>query len=306
MANDTSGLFQTLVAAATMASENVKFRNAFLSTIYWDYRPVEAAVGRSLEINIPTVSEGDVTDIGSGDLQPTDTDHDNVTITLDKHFSSSWIIKSWDQIRTPENLATKYLQPRLEALKRKMNRSIAQLITTTNFATHTLISGSSADVFDRADIASAWQNLFDAGVPVDDTANMAFVTNGTAYGKMLAATAFTSEAVVGVNASEASLQRAVLFNQYGAMVIPDQHIAVYNSGKQPGIFFHRHAIAGVTANPPSSGPGIDEMSMMVGTNVPVQFQAQYNMLKQGWVFNLRCFWGVKVVRAAYGSLLETA
>lgn len=305
MANTTTGLFQTLVAGMSQAAEHVKFRNAFLDTIYWDYQPVVATPAKDLNVIVPTVSEGDVTDIGGGVLQPTDTDHSSVTITLDKHFSSSFVIKDWDQVRTPVALSQKYLQPRLEALKRKMNRSIALLVNTTNFADYTLVSGSGADVFARADLATCWYNLTNAGVPVDDTANLFFITNPLAYSNMLASTAFTQESLVGVSAAEAGLQRAVLFNQYGATVMYDQHIANYNSNKQAGILFHRYAIAGVTADPPAGGPGVDEMSMMIGP-VPVQVQMQYSMKDQGWLINIHCFWGVKVVRSAYASLLETA
>lgn len=305
MANDTASLFQTLVAATSVASEHVKYRNAFLDAIYWDYQPVVATPYQTLNVLIPTVSEGDVADIGAGDLTPTDTDHDPVAIVLDRHYSSSFVIKAWDQVRTPVALAQKYIEPRLEALKRKINRSIAELVTTTNFATYSLISGSGADVFARADIAGAWNNLAGGGVPVEDTRNMTFITNTLAYSNMLASTSFTSEAVVGVTEAEASLQRAVLANQFGARVLYDQHIANYNSGKQAGIYMHRHAIAGVTADPPPSGQGVEEMAMMLGP-VPVQVQMQYSLINQGWLINIHCYWGVKVARAAYASLLETA
>lgn len=310
MANSTGGLFHNMLAAATQASQHLTFRNAFFSRIYWDYHPIVAIPYQSITVTIPTVNEGDVVDIGGGPIQPTDTAHGTAQIELNMHFSTSFTIPTWDQMRTPEVLARKYVTPRMEALKRKMNRSIAQLVTTTNFATHALVSGSGADVFDRADLGAAWGNLAAVGVPVDDTTNLNLVTNVTAYQKMLAATAFASESTVGVTAAEAAQQRAVIERQFGAGVYWDQHIAVFNAGKQPGIFFHRYAIAGVTANPPAAASGdVDEMTVMVGeagNQVPVQIQMQYSLRDQGTLVHIHCYWGVKVVRPEYGALLETA
>src|SRR4051812_38342347 len=113
-------MFQTLLTAATDAAAILRFRNAFLDAIYWDYQPIVAVPYQNLTVIVPTVSEGDVVDIGGGPLQPTDTDHGTATITLDHHFSSSFVVKSWDQIRTPVDLQKKYIAPRFEALKRKM------------------------------------------------------------------------------------------------------------------------------------------------------------------------------------------
>lgn len=307
MANDTTGLFQTLVApAASEAAQFLVYQNAFLSAIYWDYQPVVASPYKDLTVTVPSVNEGDVTDIGAGSLQPTDTKNSNFTITLDRHFSSSWVIKSWDQVRTPQDLRTKYIGPRLEALKRKMNRSIASLVTTTNFATYSLISGAGADVFQRADLGGCWKNLAGAGAPLDDASNLSFLTTVTAYGNMVSDTTFAQESIVGISASQVAYQQAKLMPLLGATAVWDQHLANYNSGKEAGIFMHRYAIAGVTADPPSSGGAVQEMTMMIAGQVPCQLQFGYSLEHQGWLFNLHCFWGVKVVRSELGSLTETA
>lgn len=304
MANSTGGLFHTMLTAATEAAEHPSFRNAFLDRIYWDYKPVVAIPYQGLTVTIPTVSEGDVSDIGGGPLTPTDTAHGTASISLDKHFSSSFVIRNWDEIRTPADLKKKYISPRFEALKRKMNRSIAQLVTVANFPNYTLVDGGTDGVFARSEIGTAWSSLTNAGVPTDDADNMSLITNVAAYAGMASSTAFTSEAVVGLPAAEAGIQRAQLLPQFGARVIYDQHIAAFNAGKEPGILMHKYAIAGVTANPPSGGNGVDETTVMLG-DVPVQVQMQYSLRDQGWLVNIHCFWGVAVVRADYAALLET-
>ena len=307
MANTTTGLFQTLVVPATAeAAQHLTYANAFLDAIYWDYRPIAATPYQTLNVPIPNVNEGDVADIGANTITPTDTDHANVAITLDKHFSSSWVIKAWDQIRTPQDLAAKYISPRLESLRRKMNRSIAELVTTTNFSSYSLISGSGADVFQRADLSACWKNLAGSGVPLDDVNNLSFLTNVTAYGNMLGDSNFAQESIVGVTAAQAAQQQARLMPLLGARPYFDQHIAAFNSGKQPGIFMHRYAIAGVTADPPSAGGAVQEVTMMIAGRVPVQLQFAYSIEHVGWLFHLHCYWGVKVARADFGSLTETA
>lgn len=307
MANDTAGLFQTLVApAAATAAQHLVFQNAFLSAIYWDYQPVVASPYQTLSVTVPSVSEGDVSDIGAGGLTPTDTKHSSSSITLDKHFSSSWVIKSFDGVRSPQDLTAKYIAPRLEALKRKMNRSIAALVTAANFNSYSLISGAGADVFQRADLAGCWKNLAGAGAPLDDAANLSFLTTTTAYGNMTSDTTFAQESMVGIRASEIAFQQARLAPLLGARVYWDQHLANFNASKEAGIFMHRYAIAGVTADPPSSGGAVNEMTILIADRVPVQLQFAYSLPDQGYLFNLHCFWGVKVVRPELGSITETA
>lgn len=305
MANTLTGLLQTLVAASSEAAMHLKYRNAFIDAIYWDYQPeAKATVGTTLNVIIPSVDEGDVVDAAGGAYQPTDTVHTVPTVTLDKDFTSSFIIRNWDEVRSPIRLREKYIQPRLEGMLRKVNRTISNLITTTNFSTHTLISGAGADLFQRADLTGAWKNLAGVGVPVDDTANLSFITNTTAYGNMLADSNFTAEATVGVNAAELAQQRAVLLSQYGARVLYDQHITNYNSGKQAGILMHRYAVAGVTVNPISEAA--TRMIVFPRPNLPVLIEAGYSLENRGWLVGMTCQWGVRVVRDNFGSLVETA
>jgi hypothetical protein len=304
MPNPTAGLFQTLVAATSAASSHLRFRNAFVDAIFWDYQPIAASPYTTLNVTIPSVSEGDVVDAQGGPYQPTDTAHSSVPITLDKDFTSSFIIRNWDEVRTPENLREKYIQPRLEGMLRKVNRTLAQLVTTGNFNTHTLISGAGADVFARADLTGAWRNLASVGVPVEDSGNLSFVTNPTAYANMLADSNFVQESIVGVNAAQVAQQRAMLLTQYGANVMYDQHITAFNSGKQPGILMHRFAVAGVTVDPQSNAEF--RRILFVRPNLPVLVEMGYSLENRGWLIGMTCQWGLKVVRPEFGSLVETA
>ena len=99
--NPTVGMFQTLVAAANRASESLRFRNALVEAIFWQYQPIAASPYQTLNVIIPTVNEGGVVDIQAGPIQPVDYSYNNPQITLSKNFSVSIIVKSWDVVPPP-------------------------------------------------------------------------------------------------------------------------------------------------------------------------------------------------------------
>jgi hypothetical protein len=305
--NTTTGLFQTLVAETVTAAQHLKFSNAMLDVIFMDYQPISASPYQTLNVNIPTVAEGDVSDIGGGPLTPTDTLHDSTSIVLDKHPSTSFVIKNWDDIRTPEDLRTKYVQPRLEALLRKCNRYVVELLTAANF--NTPDAGAGADLFQRADFATCWRNLAEAGVPVEDAGNIFFVTTPKAYALTVADSNFMQESIVGVEAAMAAQQRAMIAPQFNARVRWDQQVTNINSGKELGVFLHRNAIAMVTVPPPSNqgqGAPVEEAVVFPRPSLPVQVQYGYSLKDQGWVVHLHAMLGVKVIRSNHARLVETA
>src|SRR5262245_62757298 len=100
MANPTSNILMTILTAAFNAAAALKFKNVLVDRIYWDYQPIVAVPFQTLTVPIPTVNEGDIVDIGVGPIQPMDYAYTTANITLDTNFSGSYIVKSWDQVRT--------------------------------------------------------------------------------------------------------------------------------------------------------------------------------------------------------------
>lgn len=305
MANDTASLFQTVLSvAATASTEITRYPNSFIDSILWDYNPeLQAKAGATIDIVIPVVDEADVVDSQGAPFTPTDTKHSTASITLDKDYTSSFVIRNFDQARTPYDLKN-YIKPRLEAVVRKTNRTIAEQVTATNFATYTTISGAGADTFARADLAGAWKNLAGRGVPVDAAMDMSFITSAVAFGNMLADTNFAQESIVGAEAATQAYQHARLMNLLGAKPLYDMHLAKFNAGKEPGILMHRGAIAGVSITPISG----NEFKTVVfpKPNLPVLIEVSYEAQLRGYLVGLTCIWGVKVVRSEFGSLVETA
>lgn len=302
MASTTTGLFETLVAGMSEASQHLKYSNAFSELVYAGYEPITAQYGQTLNVLIPTVSEANTADIGGGPIQVRDTDHTSRSIVFDKHFSDSFIIKTWDQIRTPRQLADLYLQPAMEGLLRKVNNTLVQLVNTTQFSTHASITGG-ADTFTRANMGTAWSNLAAAGVPVDTPGDLNLVTHPVPYANMLSTTDFYQESVVGINTAEMTQQRAMLAPAFNTRLAWDQHFVAV-SGAYPALMFHKHAIAVVSANLPGSNDhSVMETTSFVRPWLPVQVQMQYSLKDQGHIIHMHCGWGVKVTRPEYGCYM---
>jgi hypothetical protein len=315
--NPTTGLFQTLVAAASEAAANLQFQNALVDSIYWDYKPTVQTPNTTLNVIIPTVDEADVADIGSGSINVTDTDHNQVQVPFNQHFSTSFKIPAWDQARTPQDLERTYLKPRMEALLRKVNHTISQQVNTTNFGTSATPvagfgkkSGATTGYFLRADINLAWSPLALNGTPMDD-GNLSFITGPTAFGKMISDQTLIYQYIVGGDAALAAQQKAKLAAIFGAEIKWDQHFEQDKTANgftnAPGALLHKYAIAGVTAPPAGSDdPAVREQIIWLKNSLPVQMQVGYSLKDQGTIVHLHCFWGVKVARPDYGCLIDSA
>jgi hypothetical protein len=311
MANDTAGLFQTLTIASSMATEHLKFQNTFLSSVYGEHRPIQAATGETFNILVPTVDMADVQDVGDQGLTFADSKHTNTQVQITNNFASSWIVKNWTQVRSPVDLARLYIAPKIEGLLRRVNYELAALVTTTNFSTHSITSGSGADVFDRADPLGAWTKMANVGAPVDDMDNMFFITNPAGYAALLGDSDWTQESIVGASQAQQATQFARLRMLFGANVKWDQQLAAYNSGKIPAVLMHRAAIAMMTALPVSVPEEFRGQSTIinyvnVGNGITVKLESAYSMERQGLMMSAGFAFGCKVARPEYGALVETA
>jgi hypothetical protein len=307
--NPTTGMFQTLVAGASAASQNLQYANSLIDSIYWDYQPVVATPFTTLNVLIPTVNEGNVVDIQAGPIQPTDYQYNQIGIPFSKHFSEAFVIKSWDQIRTPADLARIFIKPAYEALLRKVNRTLAAYVQNASgyFNSYTTVTGAGTSKWARGDITLGWANLVNAGVPVMDAANMFFITTPLAYSNMLSDQTFIYQYIVGDGNQTSAQDNAQLRSIYGTTVRFDQHLTPASGTAQPGLLFHRYAIAAVTANPPSNtAPHVVETIQLLKGVLPVQLQMSYSLQDQGWVVHLHLYWGALVARPEMGQYMATS
>lgn len=304
MGNTVDGLWEThIIPATAMLQQPTAFRNGMLRKIYIQPQPVPGRPGRYIEVNIPVVAEGDVVDIGSGPVQITDQDHTNVTLNVNNNKSKALRIPDFDAIRTPMDLYTFYLQPAIESVTRKINRSVCDLATSTNFNVHSSITGG-ADVFTRAHVANAWSNLTSVGVPMDQ--GLHFVTGNVPFSNMIATSDWISESVVGINAAESAQQRAMLMPAFGAQIDYDQQFPQPSPGATyAALMFHPAAIAMVPVTPPATGKAhvAENTFTLPGSGLTYRVQFWYDPREQAWILHVHACYALAVVRPNFGSYL---
>jgi hypothetical protein len=311
MANDLTGLFETrVIPAGVQAAQALQYSKASLRAIYWDYQAEGGEIGQTMNVNIPVVNQGDAADIGSGPLQTTDTDQTTVPIVLNHHVSASFVIKSWDKIRTPIMLQELYLQPKLEALLRTANGYVTSLFTSTNFNAYTTVTSTSANDFQRGDVTKMWSNLAGNGCPMYIPNTLSLIEAPACYAGQLADTNFFQAYVVGEAAATDALQRGSLVPTLNAKVLFDQQMPIVSS-KNTAIFLHKWAIAGVCAPPPSNADlgQVQETTIYPVAEAPnfaVQIQMAYSIKDQGTIINLHTNLGFAVIRPDFASYGQSA
>ncbi|WP_165231384.1 hypothetical protein [Aquisphaera insulae] len=311
MANSVSGIFETrLVPATVMAIQSLTYTKAALGSIYWDFQAAGGEIGQTMNVPIPRVDQSDAADIGGGPLQPSDTQHDLAQITLSNHISASFVIKSWDAVRTPEKLSELYVQPKLEAALRQCNSLVTGLFTSSNLNAYSSLTSGAASTFQRADVNKLWGYLVGNGCPTSQSGNLTFLTHPAAYANMLSDTAFYSAQVVGEDAARMAQQGGVLVPALGATIKFDQQMPTPSS-KYAGVFLHRWAVAGVCAPPPSNAElgGVEETYVYPLADAPkftFQIQMGYSLRDQGTLINIHTNVGFKIVRKDFAAYAVTA
>lgn len=305
--NPTAGMLMTVLTALDKAQKNLTFQNAFIRRIYWDYQPVVAVPYQTLNVNVPTINEANVVNIGAGPLQPNPYAFTMVPITLTNNMSNAYIVYDWDQTRIAYDLQQFFFEPKLEELMRATNRLIVNLFTAANFPTYALFTGTGTapNAITRGDITTAWTNLAKTGVPVDDFNNVSLMIQTATYGAMLSDQSFIYQYIVGDDAAAAAQRQAQLRTVYGAEVYYDQQLAPFNAGHAGAALFHRYAVAGVTALPPAGGSQVIESTVNV-LGMPVRIQIAYDVMNQGWLVHMHALFGLAAVRPEYCSLFQSA
>lgn len=304
MANTTTGIFQTLVLPATAALQApTMYKNSMVRKIYVQDQPIPGTVGQVINVNIPTVQENDVLDIGNGPIQVTDQDHTNVTLTVNNNLSKAVRIPDFTKVQTPLDLLQFYLAPTIESVLRKVNRSVCNLVTTTNFNVHSSITGG-ADVFTRANVATAKGNLLGVGVP-DVMGDNFFVTGHTPYTNMWATAEWYQQYQAGQGGVD--LQSTGRFvPQFNTLFDYDQQFLQPSAGATyAALLFHRAAIALVPVVPPSEEkPHVEETFYQPdGSGLTLRIQFWYDPREQAWILHVHAIFALAVVRPNFGSYL---
>jgi hypothetical protein len=280
--NDIGGLFETLVSASAAAAQVAKFKNPMLERCFNDFESTYGTIGNTLQINIPVVNVGNVSNIGDGPLSISATDQNTQTLQIAYNASSSRRIQSFDQIRTPQRLKTLYLDGMIEEVTRYTDNTILQIclgnagsvsapgittpantgsFLTTNLpvqpvavAATTVGQPTQVNEYTRIQLANAWATLIGQGADMTPK-NGSFITNQVPYSNMIADVnlGLIQQYIVGDRAAEEAQQTAKFAPFLNSLVDYDQFVPLTASeavsgppaipaSKYYGLMFHRFAV----------------------------------------------------------------
>ena len=322
MANTVDSFYQTLVAAVADASRLLAPTWQASDSIYWDYRPEEAELYKTLNVAIPADPSASVADQGAGDLVLSDIGFTTASIVMDRHPSFAYTVRDFEQFNSPSDIRRVFLDAAIKSVKSNINAAITSLFNSTNFTTNSAISGS-AGAITTANFTSAMANLGDQKVPVaDDPANMSLLLPPKVYATLLdpttggAGAAWTQAITAGTSIAERAHTMGVFpVPTYGMTMKLDQQLPT--SGTKPArtftaAYLHRWAIAGVTRPLPRPDPSVvNYMYVDMGPNsdygsvygspsgvpIPIRVMISYNHYpKMGYVVSVDAGFGLKVIR----------
>lgn len=298
---NVTNFFSTIVAAANIAAAAPTFSNAMIDLVFSGYEPAVGTVGQTIDVVIPTVTEADATDIGSGALNITDTSQSMVALAVSHKYSVSKRIQSIDQARSERDLAEFFMKPLMETLLRKVNSSLTAFISSSSFTTNA-VTGSGGK-FTRLNLTDARQKLFDQGAP-DNNEDLYLITSSVPYYATLADSGFNTWSNVGETAAVDALQRGVLVPALGAKIYADQKVPVLTGPAYPSLFAHKYAIAArYLVEPSVDNTWVKEAIVYPRPNLPVKIQAGYDLVNQGTIIHLSTLMGSAVTREAFGCLI---
>lgn len=339
MSNAISSFYQSVVVAAVEASQLLAPTWKAIESIFWDYRPEEAALGQTLNVPIPNDPTTAVADQGVGDIVLSDIGFSTIPIAYDRHPSYAYVVRDFEQFNSPATIRQVFMDAAMKGIKNSINASICNLFNTTNFATTTTpIAGVSAisttgHVVTVPQFLQGMSVLAKQNVPVaNDPANMHFLLYPDAYMSLMDGTAGGAGAAWvqafiagGVTAEHVHL-RGDMPTAYGMTLRMDQQmpssVAGGGSGTSTGAYLHRYAIAGVSRMLPKPDQKVVDYTyvnfaanpMYDGTfgdgatpPFPIRVMVGYNQYpKQGYIVSVDAGYGLKVVRPNMCQLYSIA
>ena len=304
MANNVSAFFETLVAAASEASQALVGQVQLVDAVYQDYQPVTLAPFNTLQIPLPDQTA--LTDIGSGNFTPVDVNAATVSLTFQNHPGIAYIIRDFEQYRSAETVRTMFLDATFKRAIEYLNGQIANLILTSNFNAYAPIAstGGSANL-NTTDYAKAWSNLAGGKIPVQDSDKMRLAVHPDVYANLLTNSAWVQESMVGRLIADPARRDAWLGQQFGAQVVWDQQMPKV-AGTPPtytALYFHKYAVALGLRHLPEPDERIVDYTTVNVKGVPMRVMVGYNQMMAGYVVTVDFGFALGVVRPNFGQII---
>lgn len=310
MANSVSAFFQSLVAASSDANSVLVGTTALIDAVYLDYAPIAAAPYSSLQIPFPGDVTSQVGDPGSGDPVFTDVNAATKSITLNRHPQYGFKVSDFEAYTSAEQLRTVFVDPAIKGIAQTANKAIADLLNSTALPTNSAIA-TTGSLVTVPQFLTGFARLADAKVPVQDIANMSYITAPTVYAKTLQDSAWTAESTASARTAMEARRDGNLRAAFGSVPQFDQQMPT--TGATPnrtftGVYMHRYAIA-LISRPLPAAPSDGTTLFCTYTKwkgFSIRITMQYLVTKGGWVVNVDAGFGVAVMRPEMAQLFSTA
>ena len=310
MANSVSSFWQTLVVAATEASQLLAPNWRAIESIYLDYSPEPATIGQTLDIPIPGDPSAAVTDNGVGDVTLTDIAFSTVPMTFNNHPLFGYTVRDFEQFNSPAQIRNRFLDAAIKGVKNYINKQICALFTTANFPTHAAIPAT-AHIVTTAQALAGYAVLSDSYVPVQDNPeDMSLLLPSIPYAAVLGDTQWTQAQIAGMSTAETVRATGVMPTAYGFSLKLDQQMSV--TGTAPartfeGVLMHRWAVALATRPIATPETNVVEVTTIDFHGIPLRVMLGYNQYpKLGWVVTIDAGYALKVVREYMAQLYTIA
>jgi hypothetical protein len=310
IANAISTFYQTLVTAATQASEALVGTNSLMDSVFMDYKPQVADLGQTLNVNVPNIVTAQVTDAGTSDIALTDVAVTSIPIVFNKHPYYGFVVRDYEQYNTPSNLRMTFLDAAIKGISENIDGNIASLCTSANFNVNAVITATGGYPTVPQFLAG-YSNLADQRVPVTDTANMSFVNTPHSYARILGDSGWTSNLIAGAQLAQEAHVRGDVTTSFGSTIRMDQQLNfALTTGTSPNqtytsILMHRWAMAVVTRPLPQPDANVVDYTYIDIKGIPVRVMLGYNLYpKLGYVITVDAGYGLAVTRPALGQIFS--
>ena len=308
MANTISSFYQTLVTAATEASQALVGPNAFLDAVYLEYKPEAASIGQTLNVPIPAIVTNSVADGGVADPTFTDITFNTEAIVFNQHPQYNYIIRDFEQFNSPLLIRQVFLDAAIKGVAEYIDKTVAGLFTTANFTTNTAIA-TTAHIITTTQFLTGMSNLLAQRVNCNDVQNMTLINHPVVWTAIMGDSNWTQQSIASELVAERVRNSGAIGTSYGATIAHDLFTPV--TGTAPtrtftGAYFHRWAVAVATRPLPPPDAKVADFMYVMYKGIPLRITLAWSVLKNGYCVLVEAGFGLKVVRPEMGQLYTIA
>lgn len=308
MADPHANFFQTLIAAASEASQVLVGSTKMLESVYLDYKPeVAPDIGQTLNVVIPANAAGAVSDIGTGDFSFSTPTSAVKSLVFDKHPAAAYVITDFSQFNTPADIRNRFLDGYLKAMLEQVNTDLCSLLASANFTGSTATVAGTGLGWAKADVGKAWGELVTNKVPVNDLGDLFGLVHPKVYAAMLEDDYWTANSQIGYQLAGQIRRYAMLGEQWGALIDYDHAVPVAGTTTltYSNALFHRYAIALAVRPLPLPQTNVVDATIVNIKGIPFRVMLGYNQTKQGWVTTIDTAYARGVIRPEMGCIVTT-